>query len=761
MHILVVNDDGPPSNQSSPYVHSLVTTLQDAGRSVSVVLPHVQRSWIGKAHMVGQTLTPSYFRPGTLHKDDGVTSARPFNDGGEEWILIDGTPASCVQIGLHHVFKDKSPIDLVLSGPNYGRNTTAVFALSSGTIGGALEGAMNGKKSIALSYAFDSREHDPEIISEASKLSTRLIEKLVKEWPDDVHLYSINVPLRKGVENTKIVYTEMLQNSWFSGSSFEELPEEAEDDDPNVEEQAIRESETANGEATAPVPKRAHRKFKWSPNFADVRKAVEDAQTGDGWEVLQGNVTVTPLVANFKHLPHYTGEIKLDDDKKTAVLQKPAQSTSPLYSLVQYPDSYVQPLILEALKLLKKTPINPISSPAELPSPEDRVVQFAAYESLDFEHAMQHPQTSLVCAYVIRKALIRKHYLSNTVSTWLVKHPDSILARHFKPCVHFELDYAEFLDEALVDAWDLNESMAENDQKESSDQKTWWILKPGMSDGGNGIRLFSSMEELEAIFEEWDEASSDEDDGEDAEDAEENERGALKAEADTQETSTDGNAMTSQLRHFIAQPYIDPPLLLEAYDNRKFHIRAYVLAVGALKVYVYKEMLALFAAKPYQSPGSATSSAEDDAEVLDLAQHLTNTCFQDDTTKDSSVYRFWALESSGVRSGWKEDIFDQICGITGEIFEAAAREQMVHFQAIPNAFEVFGVDFLVDKDANVWLLELNAYPDFKQTGQDLQDAVVGGLFKEVVQVAVGPFFGYPEPESAKMPLVKSIDLGRG
>lgn len=442
-------------------------------------------------------------------------------------------------------------------------------------------------------------------------------------------------------------------------------------------------------------------------------------------------------------------------------MQKPAQSTSPLYSLVQYPDSYVQPLILEALKLLKKTPINPISSPAELPSPEDRVVQFAAYESLDFEHAMQHPQTSLVCAYVIRKALIRKHYLSNTVSTWLVKHPDSILARHFKPCVHFELDYAEFLDEALVNAWDLNESMAENDQKESSDQKTWWILKPGMSDGGNGIRLFSSMEELEAIFEEWDEASSDEDDGEDAEDAEENERGALKAEADTQETSTDGNAMTSQLRHFIAQPYIDPPLLLEAYDNRKFHIRAYVLAVGALKVYVYKEMLALFAAKPYQSPGSATSSAEDDAEVLDLAQHLTNTCFQDDTTKDSSVYRFWALESSGVRSGWKEDIFDQICGITGEIFEAAAREQMVHFQAIPNAFEVFGVDFLVDKDANVWLLELNAYPDFKQTGQDLQDAVVGGLFKEVVQVAVGPFFGYPEPESAKMPLVKSIDLGRG
>jgi len=311
MHILVVNDDGPPSNQSSPYVHSLIDTLQKAGHTVSVVLPHVQRSWIGKAHIVGQTLTPSYFRPGSLHKDDGATSDRPSKDEGEEWILVDGTPASCVHIGLHHYFQDRGPVDLVVSGPNYGRNTTAVFALSSGTIGGAMEGAMSGKPSIALSYAFDSREHDPEIISAASKLSTRLIEKLMKEWPNDVHLYSINVPLRKGVENSKILYTEMLQNTWLDGSSFEEVPPETEDDDPNTEEQVIREGGEANEGAGGEVSRQTHRKFKWSPNFAGVRQSVLNAQKGDGWEVLQGNVTVTPLIANFAHLPHYTGEIKL------------------------------------------------------------------------------------------------------------------------------------------------------------------------------------------------------------------------------------------------------------------------------------------------------------------------------------------------------------------------------------------------------------------------------------------------------------------
>ena len=121
---------------------------------------------------MGQILTPTYFRPGTLLKDDGVVSSEPFDDGKEEWILVDGTPASCVQIGLYHEFKDRGPVDLVLSGPNFGRNTTAVFALSSGTIGGALEGAVCGKKAIALSYAFDSREHDAEILAAAAKLST-------------------------------------------------------------------------------------------------------------------------------------------------------------------------------------------------------------------------------------------------------------------------------------------------------------------------------------------------------------------------------------------------------------------------------------------------------------------------------------------------------------------------------------------------------------------------------------------------------------
>lgn len=425
-------------------------------------------------------------------------------------------------------------------------------------------------------------------------------------------------------------------------------------------------------------------------------------------------------------------------------------SKQTIYAVVDYPEPYVQPLVLNALNSLNDCSFELIVSTGQVLQQSSPVLQITAYESLDFEHAHNNPKSSLICAYTIRKALIRKHYLSNTISTWLVKHPESVLSSRFKACTHFELDFAEFLDEALVDAWDLNESMSRNETATNPTEREWWILKPGMSDGGNGIRLFSSLAELQSIFEEWEEnepeiqsEASDEDQG-------------SQAPAGPQGEAEDGGAMTSQLRHFIAQPYIPDPLLFDSHGRRKFHVRTYVVAVGALRVYVYREMLALFAAKPYASPAG-------DAQDMDLTAHLTNTCFQDDTTKDDSVFRFWDLQT-GREDDWQETIFADISQTTGEVFEAAAREQMVHFQTLPNAFEIFGVDFLVDEKLNVWLLELNAYPDFKQTGDALQETVVGGLFKEIIQVAVLPFFDSSSATrrdgTAQLPLVRHLDLGR-
>lgn len=240
---------------------------------------------------MGQITKPTYFRPGSLHHDDGIIHDRPSAAGtDEEWILINGTPATCAQLGLYHFFQEKSPVDIVVSGPNYGRNCTSLFSLSSGTIGGAMEAAACKKKAIALSFAFDSRDHDPLIIKAACRHSVKLIEHLFNNWVHDVDLYSINVPLREGVENRKILYTDVLKNYWSAGGSYQEVDADDEMTNPERQEQEIRRSEVpVISKSPEPKTTHTHRHFKWAPKFSDIHKSVDISAPGnDGWAVKEG-----------------------------------------------------------------------------------------------------------------------------------------------------------------------------------------------------------------------------------------------------------------------------------------------------------------------------------------------------------------------------------------------------------------------------------------------------------------------------------------
>ncbi|KAK6349128.1 hypothetical protein TWF730_009884 [Orbilia blumenaviensis] len=426
-----------------------------------------------------------------------------------------------------------------------------------------------------------------------------------------------------------------------------------------------------------------------------------------------------------------------------------AESTPELHALIDYTDdkTYVQPLIESAIhkhlpsaKLLQ----NPTTLPSKTP-----LLTWTSYESLDFQTLLSNPTTNLFNAYIIRKALIRKHYLLHTIESYIKKNPTSILKTAAPVSVEFEVDYAEFLDEALVEGYELLESLEKNAELEG-DSREWWILKPGMSDRGVGIRLFSTMEELQAIFEGWEEPESDEEDDEEEEDTE-------TPSGDNKEKQGNG-VVTSRLRHFVAQTYIPPMLLTPKQDTgsgpRKFHIRTYVLAYSALKVYIYKNMLALFAASAYTLPSQLQDVTSD---TTDLSAHLTNTCLQSGV-HDGSVIPFWKLsELFTVEKETVEGWYSQLREITADVFKAAVSGGRIHFQPLPNAFEVFGFDFLVGEDGGVRILEVNAFPDFKQTGEEEKE-LVAGLFDGVVGV-IKNFFGEKGEEDERMDKVLDVEVG--
>lgn len=449
----------------------------------------------------------------------------------------------------------------------------------------------------------------------------------------------------------------------------------------------------------------------------------------------------------------YSPDFPVQEFAKNLSIRNKREEEAKIQAFVSYDDPYVQPLIISALKsLLPQELVNLIadvatkegsfSASASLSSPDTKALQIMPYESLDFDYASSNSRSFMINSYMIRKALIRKHYLATTVDHWVAKNPNSVLKTHVKRSEAFEVDFAEFLDDALIEAFDLRESLDRNAELDNANEREWWILKPGMSDRGQGIRLFSTMDELQSIFDGWEEDGPDADDGDDA--------GNQQDESQPEEDGGKDYITTSHLRHFVAQPYIHPPLLIKG-EGAKFHIRTYVLCTGSLRVHVYKHMLALFAAKPYQPPWDSTD---------DIETFLTNTCLQD-SPNDNTVQRFWSLD---LPDSQKEDIFSQICDVTGQACEGAARAMPIHFQPLPNAFEVFGLDFLVDEVGCAWLLEINAFPDFKQTGSDLNE-IVRGFWEGVVRKAIAPFFGVEDgllkqDGAEDMVCVADVDLGR-
>jgi len=109
----------------------------------------------------------------------------------------EGSPADCVLAGLYDVMVNAKP-DLILSGVNRGNNA-AENTLYSGTIGAAIEGALQGVRSIALSQFFgdDNKDLDDPFDAAAAH-GADVVHSLMNDglWDDaDYQLfYNVNFP---------------------------------------------------------------------------------------------------------------------------------------------------------------------------------------------------------------------------------------------------------------------------------------------------------------------------------------------------------------------------------------------------------------------------------------------------------------------------------------------------------------------------------------------------------------------------------------
>jgi 5'/3'-nucleotidase len=172
MRILITNDDGI----EAPGLRALEHIAGEVSKDVWVVAPETNNS--GASH--------------------SLTLAEPLRMRklSERHHAVKGTPTDCVIMGVRFLMKDHPP-DLIMCGVNQGQNLADDVSYS-GTVAGAIEGALLGIPSIAMSLVVGSTEIDQgggkpkweTPMQHGASLVRRLVEA---GWPKGV-LLNVNFP---------------------------------------------------------------------------------------------------------------------------------------------------------------------------------------------------------------------------------------------------------------------------------------------------------------------------------------------------------------------------------------------------------------------------------------------------------------------------------------------------------------------------------------------------------------------------------------
>ena len=182
MNILITNDDGIRAD-------GIIELAKEISKiaNVYVVAPESQKSATGHSITI--------HNPIMVKEEYIADNIKAFS--------ISGTPADCVKVGIEGLLKNVN-IDLVLSGINNGPNL-GTDVIYSGTVSAAVEGLVQNKPSISVSY------NDFNIKREVYKESSKYIVSLINNMKEKLHLLNdcilnVNIPSTevKGYKVTKL-----------------------------------------------------------------------------------------------------------------------------------------------------------------------------------------------------------------------------------------------------------------------------------------------------------------------------------------------------------------------------------------------------------------------------------------------------------------------------------------------------------------------------------------------------------------------------
>jgi 5'-nucleotidase len=168
VRILLSNDDGI----HAPGLRALRQAVEDLGE-IHVVAPEDHRSAAGHAITVREPLWVRHVGLGGEEKQPAMS--------------VSGSPADCVRLALSNLVPP--PVDLVLSGINYGMNV-GHHLFYSGTVAAAAEAAMFRIPAVAFSVSSFTEPDWPRVAHYCRKV----LERILSGPLESGDLINVNIP---------------------------------------------------------------------------------------------------------------------------------------------------------------------------------------------------------------------------------------------------------------------------------------------------------------------------------------------------------------------------------------------------------------------------------------------------------------------------------------------------------------------------------------------------------------------------------------
>lgn len=223
-----------------------------------------------------------------------------------------------------------------------------------------------------------------------------------------------------------------------------------------------------------------------------------------------------------------------------------------------------------------------------------------------------------------------------------------------------------------------------------------WIIKPTGFNRGRGVSVFSDLITLKKLINEF----------------------VGNEETNYFSHMIELNKNRSSIiksKKFVIQKYIEKPLL---YRGRKFDMRMWVLIDQEMKVYLFKEGYLRTSVKEYSLESNL---------LKDKATHLTNNAVQ----KNMKGYGKYE-EGNQVSLKSFQEYLDEIhsnISLRNNLFLQMEKLISMSCKSVKNKinanqrefqFEIFGYDFIIDKNFKVWLIEVNTTPCLEESSNILK-----------------------------------------